>query len=57
LSELCRVIPRLDPQRIRDWMLAKRVVLALDNLAAVGDAEWDLAFARLLAASPASIRP
>jgi streptomycin 6-kinase len=53
LSDLCRVLPRLDSQRIRDWMLAKRVILALDNLAATGNAEWDLTFARLLADRPA----
>jgi streptomycin 6-kinase len=53
LSDLCRVLPRLDSQRIRDWMLAKRVILALDNLAATGNAEWDLTFARLLADLPA----
>jgi hypothetical protein len=29
----------------------------LDNLATTGNAQWDLAFARLLAASSASIRP
>jgi streptomycin 6-kinase len=52
LSDLCQVLPRLDSQRIRDWMLAKRVILALDNLAATGNAEWDLTFARLLADLP-----
>jgi streptomycin 6-kinase len=49
LSDLSRTFSRLDSQRIRDWMLAKRVILALDNLAAAGNAEWDLTFARLLA--------
>jgi hypothetical protein len=29
-------------------MLAKRIILALDSLAATGSAEWDLTFARLL---------
>ncbi len=49
VSDLCRALPRLDAQRIRDWMLAKRLILVLDNLAATGNAEWDLTFARLLA--------
>jgi streptomycin 6-kinase len=52
VSDLCRALPRLDSRRIRDWMLAKRLILALDNLAATGHAEWDLAFARLLAGLP-----
>jgi streptomycin 6-kinase len=56
LSDLGRVLPRLDPQRIRDWMLAKRVILALENLAATGNAEWDLTFARLLADLPDNLK-
>ncbi len=48
VSDVCQILPRLDPRRIRDWMLAKRLILALDNLAATGNAEWDLAFARLI---------
>ncbi len=48
MSDLCRALPRLNSQRIHDWMLSKRMILALDNLAATGDAEWDLTFARLL---------
>ena len=52
VSDLCRALPRLDSRRIHDWMLAKRVVLALDNLAAACNAEWDLTFARLLADLP-----
>jgi streptomycin 6-kinase len=52
VSDLCRALPRLHSQRIRDWMLAKRVILALENLAATGNAEWDLTFARLLADLP-----
>jgi streptomycin 6-kinase len=52
VSDFCQVLPGLDAQRIRDWMLAKRVVLALDNVAATGEAEWDLTFARLLADLP-----
>jgi streptomycin 6-kinase len=49
VSDLCRALPRLDALRIRDWMVAKRLILVLDNLAATGSAEWDLTFARLLA--------
>jgi streptomycin 6-kinase len=49
VSDLCRALPRLDARRIRDWMVAKRLILVLDNLAATGSAEWDLTFARLLA--------
>jgi streptomycin 6-kinase len=52
VSDLCRALPRLDPHRVRDWMLAKRVILALENLAATGNADWDLTFARLLADPP-----
>jgi streptomycin 6-kinase len=52
VSDLRRSFPRLDCQRIRDWMLAKRMILALENLAATGNAEWDLTFARLLADLP-----
>jgi streptomycin 6-kinase len=52
LSDLRQILPRLGYERIRDWMVAKRVVLALDNLASTGDADWDLTFARLLADLP-----
>ncbi len=52
VSDLCRALPCLDAQRIRDWMLAKRLILVLDNLAATGNAEWDLAFTRLLTSLP-----
>ena len=52
VSDLCRAVPRLHAQRIRDWMLAKRLILARDNLAATGNAEWDLTFARLLTGLP-----
>lgn len=52
VSDLCRALPRLDAHRIRDWMLAKRLILVLDNLAATGNAEWDLTSARLLAGLP-----
>lgn len=48
LSGLCQALPRLDSQRLHHWMLAKRIILALDNLAATGSGEWDLTFARLL---------
>jgi streptomycin 6-kinase len=48
LSDLCQAIPHLDSQRVHHWMLAKRIILALDNLAAAGSGEWDLTFARLL---------
>lgn len=52
LHDLSRAIPHLDPLRARDWMLAKRIALALDSIAATGDGEWDLAFARLLTSLP-----
>ncbi len=52
VSDLCRTLPRLDARRIRDWMVAKRLILVLDNLAATGNAEWDLIFARLLTGLP-----
>ncbi len=52
VAGLCRALPCLDAQRIRDWMLAKRLILVLDNLAATGNADWDLTFARLLASLP-----
>ncbi len=52
VSDLCRILPRLDARRIRDWMVAKRLILVLDNLADTGNAEWDLAFARLLTGLP-----
>lgn len=47
MSDLCRTLPCLDARRIRDWMVAKRLILVVDNLAATGNAEWDLTFARL----------
>jgi streptomycin 6-kinase len=48
LSGLCQAIPSLNRQRVLHWMLAKRISLALDSLAATGNGDWDLAFARLL---------
>jgi len=48
LSGLGQAIPLLNRQRVLHWMLAKRVILALNNLAATGNGDWDLAFARLL---------
>ncbi len=52
LHDLSRAIPHLDPPRARDWMLAKRIALALDSIAATDDGEWDIAFARLLTSQP-----
>jgi streptomycin 6-kinase len=52
LSGLSQAIPHLDLRRARDWMLAKRITLALDNIAAAGDGEWDVTFARLLLNQP-----
>lgn len=52
LSGLAQAIPHLNLRRARDWMLAKRITLALENIAAAGDGEWDLAFARLLLNQP-----
>lgn len=51
LSGLCQAIPYLNRQRVLYWMLAKRISLALDSLAATGNSDWDLAFARLLLTS------
>lgn len=48
LSGLCQAIPHLNRKRVLHWMLAKRLSLALDRLAATGNGDWDLAFARLL---------
>jgi streptomycin 6-kinase len=48
LSGLGQAIPLLNRQRVLHWMLAKRVNLALNNVAATGNGDWDLAFARLL---------
>jgi streptomycin 6-kinase len=48
LSGLCQAIPHLNRRRVIQWMLAKRISLALDSLAATGNGDWDLAFARLL---------
>jgi len=48
LPRLCPAIPHLNRQRVLHWMLAKRVSFALHNLAATGNGDWDLAFARLL---------
>jgi streptomycin 6-kinase len=60
LAGLGQAVPELELRRVRDWMLAKRVILALDNLAAGGerdsDGEWDLAFARLLVSEPLPVR-
>ena len=60
LAGLGQALPQLELRRVRDWMLAKRVILALDNLAAGGerdsDGEWDLAFARLLVSEPLPVR-
>jgi len=48
LSALRQAIPHLNRQRVLHWMLAKRVSLALNSVAATGNGDWDLAFARLL---------
>jgi streptomycin 6-kinase len=48
LSRLCQAIPHLNRQRVLQWMLAKRISLALDSVADTGNGDWDLAFARLL---------
>jgi streptomycin 6-kinase len=48
LSGLCQAIPHLNRRRVLHWMLAKRISLAMDSLAATGNGDWDLAFARLL---------
>jgi streptomycin 6-kinase len=54
LSGLCGAIPGLSRQRVLQWMLAKRMSLALDNLTATGHGDWDLSFARLLVSSHGS---
>jgi streptomycin 6-kinase len=48
LSGLSQAIPHLNRQRILQWMIAKRIALALESLSATGNGDWDLAFARLL---------
>ncbi len=52
LAFLCQLLPTLEIERIRQWMIVKRVALALDDRDHQ-DREWDLTFARLLCeASP-----